>query len=52
MTPLGANVFLTHEGLPAGVPAGRCGEGARQLMRTLATGTVPNFRKRTRRAWP
>ena len=52
MAPLGANVVPAHEGLPACVPAGRGGEGARQLVRALAAGTVANLRQRTRRARP
>lgn len=52
MAPLGANVVPAHEGLPACVPAGRGGEGARQLVRALAAGTVANLRQRTRRACP
>ena len=52
MTPLGANVVLAHEGLPAGVPASRGGEGARQLVCALAARAVANLRQRTRRARP
>ena len=52
MATLDAHVDPAQEGLSAGVTASRGGEGARQLMRALAAGTVADLRQRARRTSP
>ena len=52
MATLDAHVDPAQEGLSAGVTASRGGEGARQLMRALAAGTVADLRQRARGTRP
>ena len=52
MATLGAHMDPAREGLSAGVTASRGGEGARQLMRALAAGTVADLRQRARGTCP
>ena len=52
MAALGAHMDPAREGLSAGVAASRGGEGARQLMRALAAGTVADLRQRARGTSP
>ena len=52
MATLGAHMDPAREGLSAGVTASRGGEGARQLMRALAAGTVADLGQRARGTCP
>ena len=52
MATLGAHMDPAREGLSAGITASRGGEGARQLMRALAAGTVADLRQRARGTCP